>query len=74
MRERVNRRIFLDLCQRGEVSLIAMNRLSCGITRLELIVVLAIALLIACLIPNNIESLLDVLGVAIIVIRSRIFT
>ena len=43
---------FLDLCQRGEVSLIAMNRLSCGITRLELIVVLVAAGLLTCLIPR----------------------
>lgn len=47
----VHHRIFLDLCQWGELPLAAMDRLSHGITRLELIVVVVAAALLTCLIP-----------------------
>ena len=50
-----------------------MNRLSYGITRLELIVVIVAALLIACPIPNNEGLPMDLQESAIIAIRWGVF-
>ena len=50
-----------------------MNRLLYGITRLELIVVMVIALLIACPIPNNEGLPMDLQEPAIIAIRWGVF-
>ena len=69
----VHHRIFLDLRQWGELPLAAMNRLLYGIMRLELIVVMVIALLIACPIPNNEGLPMDLQESAIIAIIWGVF-